>query len=279
MSRKLIIVLIPLIVAGILGTVYYKKVHNAEPPSPEWEVVDDNGPSIPQENTTTEALPQLPETTTVLPPETTTTTEVTGEETTTPSVLDEKALLDAAGQLTSNPLLKAALSQDAALKHFVLALDAIANGKIPTISLGYLGELPLFEAATNKDGYLAATAKTKQRLNPLVDAVTNIPADKAAGWFNLAEPRLQLILQDIGYQDLTIRQLLTNALTVILQVPIFNFDPELTPTGKPGQYEYKDTVFQELNDFQKAMVRLGPENCSKLRNGTLQFSKELKLFK
>ncbi|GEM_PF-4602340 len=279
MSRKLLIFFLPLIVAGILGTVYYQKIYNADNASPEWEVVGDTGveaelpPPIPEEP------PALPDPTVAQPPEPTPEIQEVVEEIQDTAISDDQALLDAAGKLTSNPLLKVALSQEAALKRFVQLLDAIANGKIPTVSLGFVGETPLFEAETNAEGYLAATAKTKQRLSPLVEAATNVPPAKAAEWFTLAEPRLQIILEDLGYQDLTIRQLLTNAVTVILQVPIFNFDPELTPTGKPNQYEYKDSVFQELNEFQKAMVRLGPENCQKLRNTTLQISKELKLFK
>ena len=64
----------------------------------------------------------------------------------------------------------------------------------------------------------------------------------------------------------------------ILQIPIFNFESEVVATERHNVYEYKDEVFQRLNDFQKALVRLGSKDCQTVRNYMNSLAKELELF-
>ena len=283
-TQKILIVLIPLLVAGILGGLYYWKKQQSQPEKkPQWTLVKENAEELP-------SLPDFPdgdeEDGLIQPDETgdapqnskTNAQDISANDTVPKHIPTESELLEAAAALTSNPLFQKLLSQDSTLKLLVRLLDAVANGESPAGMLSFVGDFPKFQAGRNADGYLAATNATNGRFSRFIDAVTSIPPADAARWYRQAEPKMQEILYAMGYQELSMRQLVTNAFTVILQIPEFSFDPELVPRGAEI-FEYQDPIFQGLNDAQKLIVRQGPENCAKIRSFCLAVAKELELFR
>ena len=207
--------------------------------------------------------------------------EEEGEDTT--DVIDDRvpsdeSLLEDARKLTANPILRLALTQEGILRLFVRFVDNAANGVLDDSVKPLLGNYDAFKADVNRDGYLAATQSTTQRFTPLVAALTSIPPEDAATWLRKAEPRLQEILREMGYANTTFQSILTDATANVLQIPIFNFEPEVVATERHNVYEYKDEVFQRLNDFQKALVRLGSKGCQTVRNYMNSLAKELELF-
>lgn len=194
-------------------------------------------------------------------------------------VPSDAELLNAAGLITENPLLRLALSQDAPLMLFVQVLDKLACGESPTTLFGFIGAFTPFRATVGSEGYLAQTKETSSRFDSWVDAFVSIPPKNAAEWYLTAEPRLQALLDELGYTDAPARVKLTQALETILQIPNFDFPPELVTSQQTGTYEYRDKAFSELNDAQKAIVRLGFGNCAKIKAFAKNIAKELKLFR
>ncbi|MCQ2403020.1 MAG: DUF3014 domain-containing protein [Lentisphaeria bacterium] len=283
-TQKILIVLIPLLVAGILGGLYWRKKHSQPEKKPQWTLVEENAEELP-------ALPDFPdgdEEDGLIQPDETVGDAIPDSKANDPDLSSngivhdriptESELLEAAGALTGNPLFQQLLSQDSTLKLLVRLLDAVANGEAPVGLLNFVGDFQKFQAGRNAEGYLAATTATTNRFGRFIDAFTSIPPADAAGWYRRAEPKMQEILRAMGYHELTMRQLVTNAFTVILQIPEFSFDPELVPRGAEI-FEYQDPIFQGLNDAQKLIVRQGPENCAKVRSFCLAVAKELELFR
>ena len=190
-------------------------------------------------------------------------------------VPSDESLLEDARKLTANPILRLALTQEGILRLFVRFVDNAANGVLDESVKPLLGNYDAFKADVNRDGYLAATQSTTQRFTPLVAALTSIPPEDAATWLRKAEPRLQEILREMGYANTTFQSILADATANVLQIPIFNFEPEVVATERHNVYEYKDEVFQRLNDFQKALVRLGSKDCQTVRNYMNSLAKEL----
>lgn len=280
-KQKALVIIIPIAVAAILGFLVYEKVikprqaattdidetaENQPSLSPAWEdlpggdeqdgmVIDDGPKTIVEQTTPTE----------------------TATETKQRPIPTDAELSQAAALLSSNPLIKLALSQDAPLELLVKAMDMLACGESPTSLFGFIGDFKPFRAAVGSDGYLAATKETTSRFNSLVSAITSIPPKNAAEWYLTAEPRLQAILDELGYTDAPARQKLTQAITTILQIPDFDFNPELVES-RGNIYDYKDDAFATLNDAQKAIVRLGYANCANIKAFAKAIASELMLF-
>lgn len=280
MRQKLLAIILPLAVAGILGFLFHQKMKTEKErtTTTTWEddgqvTTDDTAGDVqmdedPTQNTQDEYTPQQQE-------------EEEGEDTT--DVIDDRipsdeSLLEDARNLTANPILRLALTQEGILRLFVRFVDNAANGVLDDSVKPLLGNYDAFKADVNRDGYLAATQSTTQRFTPLVAALTSIPPEDAATWLRKAEPRLQEILREMGYANTTFQSILADATANVLQIPIFNFEPEVVATERHNVYEYKDEVFQRLNDFQKALVRLGSKDCQTVRNYMNSLAKELGLF-
>ena len=280
MRQKLLAFILPLAVAGILGFLFHQKMKTEKErtTTTTWEddgqvTTDDTAAEIQIDEdsnqiTQDDYAPQQQE-------------EEEGEDTT--DVIDDRvpsdeSLLEDARQLTANPILRLALTQEGILRLFVKFADNAANGVLDESVKPLLGNYDAFKADVNREGYLAATQSTTQRFTPLVAALTSIPPKDAATWLRKAEPRLQEILREMGYANTTFQSILTDATANVLQIPIFNFEPEVVATERHNVYEYKDEVFQRLNDFQKALVRLGSKDCQTVRNYMNSLAKELELF-
>lgn len=277
MRQKLLAIILPLAVAGILGFLFHQKMKTEKErtATTTWEddgqvTTDDTAGEVqmdeaPTQNTQDGYSPQQQK-------------EEEGEDTT--DVIDDRvpsdeSLLEDARKLTANPILRLALTQEGILRLFVRFVDNAANGVLDESVKPLLGNYDAFKADVNRDGYLAATQSTTQRFTPLVAALTSIPPEDAATWLRKAEPRLQEILREMGYANTTFQSILADATANVLQIPIFNFEPEVVATERHNVYEYKDEVFQRLNDFQKALVRLGSKDCQTVRNYMNSLAKEL----
>lgn len=277
MRQKLLAIILPLAVAGILRFLFHQKMKTEKErtTTTTWEddgqvTNDDTAGEVqmdeaPTQNTQDGYSPQQQK-------------EEEGEDTT--DVIDDRvpsdeSLLEDARKLTANPILRLALTQEGILRFFVRFVDNAANGVLDESVKPLLGNYDAFKADVNRDGYLAATQSTTQRFTPLVAALTSIPPEDAATWLRKAEPRLQEILREMGYANTTFQSILADATANVLQIPIFNFEPEVVATERHNVYEYKDEVFQRLNDFQKALVRLGSKDCQTVRNYMNSLAKEL----
>ena len=188
-------------------------------------------------------------------------------------------LLAKAPAFSDSPFWAKLLAQTTPAMRLVKTIDAIANGERPLDPLDFLQVETSFSARRNAEGTWVATAESYARYQTAVDFVTSLDPQMVAEWFEMAEPVLQQCCKKLGYQDKNIRQLLTEAFNTILTTPKFDFDPQLVPTGTDGIYHFADPVFEQLNDAQKLLVRLGPANCAKLQAQCSAIADALHLYK
>ncbi len=276
MARKALLLLAPLVTLLILGGGYYWVRLHQEPPTPQ----EENAAPIPTPGAPTGAwtpdgyldeqgnapadAPQ--EDASGLPVATTLEDAPEPEDLVDDRIPSDQELLQAAEALTESALLRALLSQEDFLRYLALAIDAVSQRELPKPPPGFPNPLAPFRAARNAEGWLAATPDTQQRLAPWINAIAAIPAEALAQWLRLATPKLQELLREAGdAQADDFPQRLSDALRHLASLPEFDFDPELVPSDRPGLYDYKDPVFQNLSLPQKALVRTGPQNCARLR--------------
>lgn len=276
MTRKALLLLAPLVTLLILGGGYYWVRLHQEPPTPQ----EENAAPVPNPGAPAGAwtpdgylagqygapadAPQ--EDASGLPVATTLEDAPEPEDLVDDRIPSDQELLQAAEALTESVLLRALLSQEGFLRYLALAIDAVSQGELPKPPPGFPNTLAPFHAARNAQGWLAATPATQQRFAPWLNAIAAIPAKSLAKWLQLATPKLQELLREAGdSQADDFPQRLDAALRHLAAIPEFDFDPELIPSARPGLYDYKDPVFQNLSLAQKALVRTGPKNCTRLR--------------
>lgn len=181
-----------------------------------------------------------------------------------PAMTSEE-LLSIAPTFSDSPIWAKLLGQTTPVMRVVKAIDAVANGERPLDALDFLHVDTAFTAQRNATGEWVATKASYNRYQDAVDFLTSIPPEEIAKWFKRAEPVLQQSCRQLGYQDKSIRDLLYEACQTLLAVPPFSTDPALVPTGTTGTYHFADPAFENLNDAQKLLVRLGPTNCAKIQ--------------
>ena len=179
--------------------------------------------------------------------------------------MTREELLAIAPTFSDSPIWAKLLGQTTPVMRVVKAIDAVANGERPVDALDFLHVDTAFTAQRNATGEWVATKASYDRYQDAVDFLTSIPPEEIAKWFKRAEPVLQQSCRQLGYQDKSIRDLLYEACQTLLAVPSFSTGPTLVPTGTTGTYHFADSAFENLNDAQKLLVRLGPTNCAKIQ--------------
>ena len=267
LARKILLYLIPPVVAGcIIAGIYLGRRQTPDQPAPlappttvgmagDIDEADLSGDPQPTIGTGAEGKSQLIDNQQV----------VTKDSNSGSAPLSLEELTTQAVAFSESPFWLKFLAQSEPAMRLVKAIDAVAHGERPLDALDFLQADSPFTAQQDTVGNWLATRAAYARYQGAVDFVDSLEPATVAEWFVKAEPALQKCCGKLGYQDKTIRQLLTEACNTVLTTPRFDFDPLLMPTGTAGTYHFVDPAFEQLNDAQKLLVRLGPENCEKVQ--------------
>lgn len=284
LARKIIFYLLPpLVFASLIGGIYWHTRAKQTPPDtpePKPPVVQPDAPGnddYPGQEVTSGATATQP---TANSAGNAGADAKTVESTPASRALTQEELMAEAPTFSDSPFWAKLLAQTTPAMRLVMAIDAMANGQRPLDALDFLHvETPFTARRKGDGGDWVATAESYARYQTAVDFVDSLEPQKVAEWFTRAEPVLQQCCKKLGYQDKSIRMLLTEAFNTILTAPRFDFDPQLVPTGATGTYHFVDPVFEQLNDAQKLLVRLGPANCAKIQAKCEAIADALKLYR
>ena len=180
--------------------------------------------------------------------------------------------------LSDSPLWKQLLSTPDGAALFIRMLDDISLGERPLKTLGQFRPQGYVTAEHSEDGRLVLSEESCNRFNPLIDVFCSIPADQAATAFVQNEPMLQEACNALGYKDKQVRELLAEAIAMLLAAPDIDFQPTIEPGGAEGIFYWNDPVIEKLTDVQKLYLRTGPENCRRIRRQLQDIAEALHLF-
>jgi hypothetical protein len=189
----------------------------------------------------------------------------------------EGRIVELAGPLSKSPLWQQILGQSSPLRRFVAALDAVALGKRPLEPLDFLRPENPFTATKQGQRWLQSDA-SRERFTDPVQLFCDMPASALAKLYRFLEPALQEACNGLGYRDKAVRDLLTEAFTVLLSTPIPEEEPALVAGVKAGIYYWQHPELEALNDAQKLLLRLGGKNTALLRRQLEAIANELQLY-
>lgn len=158
------------------------------------------------------------------------------------------------------------------IRKWVLAVDLVADGKIPYKHSPVKYEKdPFLVLPTGADSYVA-DAGNHSRWDALIAVVTDIPVKDAARYYRDWLPLLEKAYGELGKEG-SFNQRFIAALG---RVRVVSEPPAGAKLVRPHVfYEYADPELEGATPLTKWVWRLGPENMLKLQNFARNLSAEL----
>jgi hypothetical protein len=181
--------------------------------------------------------------------------------------------LDGLKQLQNGADLVAFLVDEQVIRRFVVLVDNVSKGTLPQSNLSYraiTGEMPVNSV---DDNLFVMDESGFARFNQAVNAINAIDAGQAMALYRLFSPLFQQAYAELGYRDVNFDDTLRRAVRNVLDTDEIEGPFQLV---KPSvMYLYADTNIESMEDVQKQIIRLGPENAEKLKTKMRQFMLQL----
>lgn len=165
------------------------------------------------------------------------------------------------------------LKQSNLIRRCVAAVDNVSNGVSPAAHLGFMLKRAGFKAIKQGDqvkvdpmGYI--------RFQPVAIALVSMDTGELVAMYKKLLPLLEEAYQELGYPDKKFRRTLVEAFDVLLKTPLLEGDILLEE--KVTSYAFKDQRLEALNDAQKHLLRMGPQNAAKILDKIKEISVALK---
>lgn len=203
----------------------------------------------------TEALAGLP----VLEPEAVPEPELPGLNESDPVVKD--SLL----ALPRQPGLAGLFVREDMVRRFVVLTDNLSRGQISSDHLVLTTPDSPF-AVREQEGQLSLDPAGFSRYEPYLQLLESVPVEAQLALLRQYQPLLDEAFAELGYPDTPFEQRLLEAIDYLLAQPVMDgfFELEL-PTV---MYHFAEPHLEAMNDVQKQLIRIGPDNQRRL-NQTL----------
>ncbi|HEA64795.1 MAG TPA: DUF3014 domain-containing protein [Candidatus Aminicenantes bacterium] len=178
--------------------------------------------------------------------------------------LDESddTIRNMAEELSSHPGAASWLMSKDLIRKFVGAVDNIANGLSPRSQIDFFTLEESFKII-EKDGLYYASPEGYIRYNLVGDVFSSLDSE---GWVKLYEQSTLLIQEaykDLGYPEEDFDKTLTAAIVELLKAPVV--EKKILLVATVVSYTMADPELENLNEAQKHLIRMGPENVRKIQ--------------
>lgn len=148
------------------------------------------------------------------------------------------------------------------IRRSVTAVDRVLRGENPNRQLSFLqpeGET-LVELKGNQ---VFLSNKNYLRYEPLVDSLEEMDARFLVALYRHLSPTLVTAYDELGYGDQAWEVKVSQFISKVLAVQVPEGPVELQ--GSEGVYIFKDDKLESLPAFDKAFIRMGPENTRRVQ--------------
>jgi len=167
-----------------------------------------------------------------------------------------------AGELSAHPRLGAWLKSQQLIRHFVGAVDNIANGLSPRSQVIFFAPDGDFKVVKTGNVYIA-DPDGYSRYHPVVDVFVSLDSRRCVSLLRGLKPLCQEAYRDLGYPNQDFEATLIRAIVELLETPIVEGDIILEKAV--FNYTMLDPNLENLSDAQKHLLRMGPENTEAIQ--------------
>lgn len=155
------------------------------------------------------------------------------------------------------------LASDQLVRKFVVLVENISRGEYPQTGLPYRGieqEMPVQNIDEN---LFVMDASAHGRFDQIIDSFVALDTDQAVTLYRSLSPLFQQAYAEIGFRNVNFDDTLRSAVNIILRTPYIEGPYQLV---KPSvMYLYADASIENLQNVQKQLIRIGPENTEKVK--------------
>lgn len=153
---------------------------------------------------------------------------------------------------------------------------SIAEGKSPRTLLKFLAPTKGFRIE-KKGNQLLIHPDSYRRFDFIANVISSLDAKKTVRLYNALRPLFQEAHRELGYSSGDFDEVLFRALVMTLKMPQIKGKVLLEEEETGINYLFFDENLEELNDFHKHLVRMGPDNVLKIQKKVREIALELKV--
>jgi hypothetical protein len=150
------------------------------------------------------------------------------------------------------------------IRVFVAAVDNIANGKSPRPQLGFLSPGLAFQVSEKGDR-IYLDPKGYGRFDIITDAFVSFSSSRTVQVYQKLKPLFQEAYRELGYPQKDFHATFIQAMNRILDTPVVEREILLREEGKGLNYVFIDEGMENMNEVQKHLLRMGPQNTQKIQ--------------
>ena len=159
--------------------------------------------------------------------------------------------------LSASPAVTAWLTTNGLIRNFTVVVANIADGATPAKHLSSVRPSSSFHIV-ERNGNLSVDPRSYDRYNAIADAIASLEPAAAARLYATLKPRIEEAHRELGSADQSFDRTLERAIVALLNTPVVDAPPRLTPKGIG--YAYADDRLESLTAAQKQLLRMGPRN-------------------
>lgn len=165
------------------------------------------------------------------------------------------------------------LADEQLIRSIVVFVDNISRGQFPQNSLPYKPIGQEMSVRNIDENLFVMEAGAHDRFNQIIDTFVAVDTDQAMILYRTLQPLFQNAYAEIGGRNANFDDALRSAITAVLRSPNIEGPYQLV---KPSvMFLYADANIENMEQMQKQLIRIGPENTEKLKAKLRQFSGQL----
>ena len=192
-----------------------------------------------------------------------------------PSLADSDSAVEAALQeLIGQQAVVDVLGLGPHIRHLVATVDNLPRTKAPTRAWPVKRTTGQFTVDESADGAAHIATENFARYAPFVDVVTSIDTGRAVALYVRFYPLLQQAYEDLGYPGNYFNDRVVEVIDHLLATPepdgpipvvLVPHDTSIDSERPWILYQFADSRLESASAGQKILLRVGPENASRLK--------------
>ncbi|MEQ1485541.1 DUF3014 domain-containing protein [Methyloglobulus sp.] len=173
-----------------------------------------------------------------------------------------------------SPGLSEWFSADQLLRRYVVIANDFAQGSRISKHMSILRFNEPFVVEQQGENGLYISPKSFTRYNKLAQTVQAINTKAAVAVYQKFRPLMLQVFAEFSYpKDFTLETIIKKAAGEIIAAPVI--EGQISLIRPSVLYKFADPKLEALNDVQKQMIRMGPENTKIIQNKCREFLVEL----
>jgi Protein of unknown function (DUF3014) len=173
-----------------------------------------------------------------------------------------------------SPGLSEWFSADQLIRKYVVIANDFAQGSRISKHMSLLRFSEPFVVEQQGENGLYISSKSFARYNKLAQTVQAINTKAAVAVYQKFRPLMLQVFAEFSYpKDLTLETIVEKAAGEIIAAPLV--EEQISLIRPSTLYKFADPKLEALNDVQKQMIRMGPENTKIIQNKCREFLVEL----